>query len=179
MIVVSNTSPLTNLAAIGQFDLLQQQYEKVHIADGVWMELNFGGRPWPGSEEVAQAGWIERHTVRNQELVTALRRDLDRGEAETIALALQLESDLVLIDEQQGRHTAARHGLRTLGVVGILLEAKAAGQIELIRPQLDSLRHQAGFFLSENFYQEALILAEEISNKTAEGHGARNEKTRE
>ena len=36
MIVISNTSPLTNLAAIGQLGLLQQLYGRVHIAQAVW-----------------------------------------------------------------------------------------------------------------------------------------------
>lgn len=48
MIVVSNTSPLTNLAAIGQFDLFPQLYARLHIAEGVWNELNARGRRWPG-----------------------------------------------------------------------------------------------------------------------------------
>lgn len=39
MIVISNTSPLTNLAAIGQFHLLHLRYEKIHIAEGVWAEI--------------------------------------------------------------------------------------------------------------------------------------------
>ncbi len=81
MIVVSNTSPLTNLAAIGQFALFHQLYGRLHIAEGVWEELNARGQHWPGRDEVAAADWIERHTVQNQALVTALRRDLDRGEA--------------------------------------------------------------------------------------------------
>ena len=63
MIVVANTSPLTNLAAIGQFDLLRRPYGQVHIAQGVCQELNAGGRRWPGHDEVAQADWIERHVV--------------------------------------------------------------------------------------------------------------------
>lgn len=48
MIVVSNTSPLTNLAAISQFHLLQKLYGQIHMADGVWGELNARGRAWPG-----------------------------------------------------------------------------------------------------------------------------------
>ena len=78
MIVASNTSPLTNLAAIGQFDLLHQLYDSLHIPHGVWTELNSGDRRWPGRAEVAEASWIERHAVKNQALVVALRRDLDR-----------------------------------------------------------------------------------------------------
>lgn len=40
MIVISNTSPITNLAAIGHFDLLHKLYDTVYIAEGVWVELN-------------------------------------------------------------------------------------------------------------------------------------------
>ena len=60
MIVVSNTSPLTNLAAIGQFDLLHHLYARLYIAQGVWDELNAGSKRWPGRNEVATAAWIER-----------------------------------------------------------------------------------------------------------------------
>jgi len=74
MIVVSNTSPLTNLAAISQFDLLHKLYGVVHIAEGVWQELNAHGKRWPGSKEVEQAQWIRRHTVKDQDLVTAIQK---------------------------------------------------------------------------------------------------------
>lgn len=163
MIVVSNTSPLTNLAAIGQFALLQQLYGAVYVAEGVWAELNAGGKQWPGSNEVAQAGWIERRQVRNRALVTTLRRDLDQGEAETIVLALELNAELVLLDEREGRHAAQRLGLHVVGVVGILLEARAKGLIATMRPHLDALRQMAGFYLSEALYQHALTLASESS----------------
>ena len=48
MIVVSDTSVLINLAAIGQFDLLFRLYSSVHVAHGVLPELNGGGKPRPG-----------------------------------------------------------------------------------------------------------------------------------
>lgn len=161
MIVVSNTSPLTNLAAIGQVDLLSQLYGRLHIAEGVWEELDAQGEHWPGRDEVADADWIERHTVRSYALVTALLRDLDRGESETIALALELDADLVLLDEREGRHAAQRLELRVTGVVGLLLEAKSRGAVDAIRHHLDLLRHKAGFYLSEPVYQAALSLAGE------------------
>lgn len=161
MIVVCNTSPLTNLAAIGQFDLLRQLYAELHIAEAVWDELNAEGKHWPGRDDVAAAGWVKRHSVQNQDLVTALRRDLDRGEAESIALALELDAKLVLLDEQEGRHAAQRLGLNVVGVVGILLEAKTKGAIAQVRPQLDALRQTAGFYLSGSLYQFALTLASE------------------
>ncbi len=156
MIVVSNTSPLTNLAAIGRFELLRKLFGEIHIAHGVWEELNKGGRRHPGSREVENASWVHRRPVSDQTAVALLRRDLDLGESETLALALELRADLVLLDEQEGRHAAIRLGLRPLGALGILLKAKRQGEIEEIRSSLDSLRRQAGFFLGESLYRQIL-----------------------
>jgi len=94
-------------------------------------------------------------------LVTALRRDLGLGESESIALALELGADLILLDEKEGRHTAQRLGLRVIGVVGILLEAKTQGAIDKVGPSLDALRQTAGFYLSEQLYQSILALTNE------------------
>jgi predicted nucleic acid-binding protein len=96
MIVVSNTSPLTSLAAIGHFDLLRKVFGEIHIAHGVWQELNKGDQRHPGSHEVENASWIHRHEIESETVPTLLRRDLDLGEAETLALALELKADLVL-----------------------------------------------------------------------------------
>lgn len=134
---------------------------RLYIAQGVWDELNARGRRWPGRDQVAASDWIERCTAQNQALVTALRRDLDRGEAESIALALELGADLILLDEREGRHAAQRLGLRVVGVVGILLEAKSNGTIDAVGSHLRALRQAAGFYLSESLYQHTLILADE------------------
>ena len=99
--------------------------------------------------------------MQNQALVTALRRDLDRGEAETISLALELNADLILLDEREGRHAAQRLELRVVGVVGLLLEAKSRSAVVAVRPHLDALRHKAGFYLSDPVYHAAVSLAGE------------------
>ena len=161
MIVVSNTSPLTNLAKIQQFELLQKLYGQLHIATGVWEELNAFEKPWPGAQEVFDAAWITQHEVENQTLVTALKQDLDRGEAETIALALQLKADLVLLDEKSGRQHALRQGLSVGGVLGILIEAKHKQLIPTVKPELDKLVYEAGFFLKQNLYKKVLQLVSE------------------
>ncbi len=166
MIVVSDTSPLTNLAAIGQFEVLRRLYGELHIALGAWEELNAEGRRWPGCDEVANADWIQRRRVQNQTLVAALRRDFDKGEAESIALALELGVDIILLDEKEGRHAAQRFGLHVVGVVGVLLEAKAKRVIEGLQPHLDALRQTAGFYLGESVYQSALELAGEVADST-------------
>lgn len=160
-LVVSDTSPLTNLAAIGQFALLQKLYGSLLIAEAVWDELNAAGQHWPGRNEVAASTWIQRLAPKNRLLIAALRQDLDLGEAESIALALEQKADLILMDERDGRHKAMRLGLRPVGVVGVLLTAKARGHVVEVRPLLDALRQQAGFYLGDSLYREALRLAHE------------------
>ena len=161
MIIDSNTSPLTNLAAIEQFHLLQELYQHIFIPEPVWSELNANGIQWPGSHQTRRAPWIERVSVANRALVTALRRDLDQGEAEAIALALELHADLLLLDEREGRRIAEQLGLRVTGVVGLLIEAKTQAKLSQVKPMLDRLRHDAGFYISERVYTLALRLAQE------------------
>lgn len=161
MIVVSNTSPLTNLAAIGQFGLLHQLFGQILIPSAVWDELNAGGRHYPGRNEVVESEWIQQRQVQSETLSLAFQLELDRGEAEAITLALELHADLVLLDESEARASAVHMGLRVTGVIGILLAAKNQGAIASIRPQLDALLH-AGFYINNDLYQHALRLAKEV-----------------
>ncbi|MEZ5575063.1 MAG: DUF3368 domain-containing protein [Candidatus Competibacteraceae bacterium] len=154
MVTISNTSPLTNLAAIGQFDVLRALYGGLLIAEAVWAELNAGGHAWPGCHEVAGADWIARREV----TIASWSRpcgQLDPGEAETIALAVECQPCWVLMDEREGRRVARRFGLKIVGVVGVLIEAKARGLIAEVGPLLERLRQEAGFFLSDRVIQEA------------------------
>jgi len=109
------------------------------------------GAGQPGAEEVKEADWIMRHGVRNVPLVRALRQDLDEGEAETIALALELEADLLIMDERLGRDTDRYLGLDFTGLIGALIEAKHRGLIAQIKGYLDELRDIAGFHIGDAF----------------------------
>jgi predicted nucleic acid-binding protein len=139
---------LPNLAAIGQSDLLLQLCGRLHIAQAVWEELNAKGQNWPGRDEVATADWIERHTVQNQAVVTALRRDLNKGEGETIALALELGADLVLLEREternqlqaELRYLEAQQEMRRLtiepaAVQQMLMERKETLRSEDVKPR--------------------------------------------
>jgi len=154
VIVVSNTSPITNLAAIGQLDLLRQLYQQIVIPEAVYRELTASSSQHPGAI-VQTLNWIATQAVTNQALVTALRLELDEGEAEAIALAQELSADLVLIDERDGRAIAARFGLRVIGLLGVLVEAKHQTLIPAVRPLLDALI-RSGFHISQNLYSRVL-----------------------
>lgn len=52
MIIVSDTSPINNQAAINQLDLLRQLYGNVIIPEAVYRELTYPDFPVAGATEV-------------------------------------------------------------------------------------------------------------------------------
>jgi predicted nucleic acid-binding protein len=156
MKVVSNASPLVNLARIGQLRLLPLVFGHIVLPDAVWQEVVDDGRGQPGAEEIRRASWINRASVSNQPLVHSLRQDLDAGEAEAIVLAVEINADWLLMDERLGRETARHFGLTHVGLVGILGEAKQRGIVRELRPLLNQLRDVAGFRMSSELYNQVL-----------------------
>jgi predicted nucleic acid-binding protein len=156
MTIVSNASPLIALIRIGQLDLLRQLYSEIIIPEAVWHEVVVEGADQPGVEVVSSASWIVRRTVTNRPLVHGLQQELDAGEAEAIALAVEVDDALLLMDERLGRDTARHFGIRYTGLVGVLIEAKHKEFIQAIQPHLDALRNLAGFRVSEALYRRVL-----------------------
>lgn len=158
MIVVSDTSPLSSLAVVGHLSLLQQIYGKVIVPTAVATELAATGAEDVRVTDVLTLTWIETQQVANQTLVETLQneRQLDLGESEAIALALELNADELLIDERLGRREAKRLGLPIIGVLGVLLVAKHRGLIPAVKPVMDDLISQAGFRISDRLYADIL-----------------------
>ena len=163
MIVVSDTSPITNLAAVGYLDLLRALYDTIVIPQAVYQEMTRGGISIPGALEVQTLNWIETRQVANQSLVSLLQiqSKLDLGESEAIALAVELQADWLLIDEELRRTAAKDYGLRLVGVLGILIEAKTQGLIPQVKPILDDLIVKAEFWVSQSLYLRVLQVAGE------------------
>ena len=76
-----------------------------------------GGHP---GAEIEAFDWVEVRTATNLKLVHELEGQIHSGEAETIAIAIESAADWVLIDEKSGRAVAMQHGLKVIGLVGIL-----------------------------------------------------------
>ncbi len=85
-----------------------------------------------------------------------MRQELDAGEAEAIALTLETQAELLLMDERVGREVARHLGLRYTGLIGVLVEAKHKGVLSVVTPQLDELRNIAGFRISDALYVRVL-----------------------
>ena len=169
MIVISDTSPILSLTLIGQLDLLREIYGSIVIPEAVRQELMVTDHS--GTQEVAQADWISTHPTRTalrsgasvdpDVTLKLLQREVDRGEAEAIGLAVQLKADVLLIDERKARQLAQYLELNVVGLLDVLHEAKQRQLIPLIKPVLDDLLTHARFRLSRKLYQRALHAAGE------------------
>jgi predicted nucleic acid-binding protein len=161
MTVVSNTSPIVNLAAIGALDLLRKLYGTVLIPPAVYAEICSAPMDVPGAAVVRQRTWIQPAEFKPDALTLALSERLHPGEAEAIALASHLSADLLLLDERRARKTALRMRIPILGVLGCLIEAKRLGHVPSVKPLLQALKDTAGFHLADDLAASVLERAGE------------------
>lgn len=163
MIVISDTSVITNLVAIHHLHLLQQLYDRILIPEAVYRELADIDPPVPGTVEVQTLDWLEVFALRDRAIADQLQTQfqLDPGESEAIALALETNADLLLIDERRGRAEATRLGLRITGLLGMLVEAKQRSLIPSVKPSMDALIDTSAFRVSQPLYEQILQMVDE------------------
>ena len=158
MPVVSNTSPILNLALIERLSLMRTQFSTVFIPKGVLEELRVNEN-LPGSKKILDAldsRWLQVEEVKDSSMLRILKRELDAGEAETIALALEKRAKLVLLDESEARRMAKAAGLKVTGVLGILLLAYRQKQIPSLRTEMEFLREKAGFYIADHLFENLI-----------------------
>lgn len=158
MIIVSDTSPISNLLQIGEIELLRSTFSRVIIPDAVYLEIC---EVEASRIALSELEWIERLAVSDSALRDRLLQTLDPGEADAICLALELSADYLLIDESLGRSVARDMGIPITGLLGVLLRAKRDGHIAQIKPYIDRLVNEVGFRLSNALIADALYQANE------------------
>jgi predicted nucleic acid-binding protein len=161
LIVVSDTSPILNLARIRRLDLLPSLYVHVLIPPSVSLELTGIKDDISSLVEHALQSWLMVASPKDQELVNRLRSGLDAGEAEAIVLAVERGAHRLLIDERLGRRVAKTFGLHITGLLGVLAEAKRARLLEGVKPLLDQLITDARFWIAPDLYREVLTVLDE------------------
>ena len=127
----------------------RETFNHVIVPEAVWREVTSDDTSKAGVQELLEASWIERRSVEDVRLVHLLRRDLGPGESEAIVIAREIAADFILMDERLGRSTAQRLGLRCVGLVGFLIEAKRRGLIADASETANLLREKAGFWVSQ------------------------------
>ena len=163
MPAVSDTSPILGLSAIGLLELLKNQFETVFIPQAVLNELKVesGFRGTSHVDQALNESLRKVCEIQNKPLAQALSLELDKGESESIALAVDLGIQILVMDETMGRERARAMGLQTIGVLGVLLLAKKHKEIRSVCSAMELLRQEVGFFISEDLFEQVLQAAGE------------------
>ncbi len=151
--IVADTSPLSAFLRIRRADLLSALFPRIVIPGAVASELD-RGPSIVGTWRTAM-GFVEPRTIEPTPLLGLLQADLDPGEAEAIALAVQ-EKATLLIDEARGRALARRLAVNVIGSVGVCVLAKEQGLVATVRPLIEDLRVRGGLWLSDALLRDVL-----------------------
>jgi uncharacterized protein len=117
MIVVSDTSCISNLLLIDQLDLLQKIYKDIYIPPAVYEEilmLEKGGNDLSYFKS-REGIFVENNFIKKISL--APPKYIDQGEAQAIDLAIHIKAERLLIDERKGTDLAKRLGITTIGTI--------------------------------------------------------------
>ena len=160
LIVVSDTTPLSELAKIGRLDLLRDVYGKVIIPQEVFDEATAWNHPI--RSVITSANWIEIRNVTNSQSVISLyaSTSLGIGECAAIFLAEELNATRLLMDDLAARREAQSRNLPVIGTVGVILVAKDLGIIPAVKDLLDALIIH-GARIGQQLYRDVLNLAGE------------------
>jgi len=153
MVVVADSSPLRYLSVLGQQDLLPALFGEIWIPAAVLIELSASSTP-VGVRLFLEnpPGWLKVRDP-SEETVQTISAELDRGERAALALARELNADLVLLDDAAARSEATSLGFRITGTVGLLRLAAERGLINV--PAIVGQLRQSGFYLSDSLIRAA------------------------
>jgi predicted nucleic acid-binding protein len=143
-IIISDTSCLIALQKIGLLNILRELYGEIIITPEVNQEF---GKSLPS--------WIIIRIVQNMDKQSELEKILDKGEASSIALALEAKNTILIIDENKGRKIAKSLNLNIIGTIGVLLQAEKKGYVQDLIVTVLKLVN-SGFHLSDDIIDKIL-----------------------
>lgn len=143
-VIIADSSCLIALSNIGELQLLHQVYKQITITSEIESEF---GEPLPN--------WITVEEVTDKKKISILELELDKGESSAIALAIERENSLLVIDEKKGRRVAKKMGIKITGILGIVVKAKEIGLIEKVGPIIGKLE-KVDFRISASLKEKIL-----------------------
>lgn len=158
---MADASPLIAFARINQLPILRKTLGSIIIPESVAKECT-QEHSRPGAraiQEAIQHKVIHVHADPTTNQFIQLKTSLGEGESAAIALALELNSPL-LIDERLARMTAKQLHIKIIGTAGTLLLAKQNNLIPEVLPLIHQLK-KSGYFLADSLIQEIAKLARE------------------
>ena len=153
MIVVSDSGPLIALSRLGMVPILHELFGEILIPEEVRREVVERGKGKPGSDIIEKAEWVKVEEVEDLSVVI-LSQEIERGEAEAIILAKELNADLLLLDEKIPREIAKSLGLKVAGTVGLIYEALKRGIAQGDFEEIVLEMKRRGVWISEEIIEE-------------------------
>lgn len=157
MILVADASALIALATCDSLALLEIIYGNVIVPEAVVREVNAAGKPQSDRLHAYLQGKVRQVDMRGFIYLDAFA---DAGETEAMLLYKEVNADYLLIDDKRGRKVAKINQIRTVGSLGVLLQAKHAGLISQVKPLLEQIA-SSFIYMSESLIQIVLELAGE------------------
>jgi predicted nucleic acid-binding protein len=148
-IIISDTSCLILLDNIGELSILNKLFGNITTTSEVAIEFGRLLLPWIAFKEPS-----------NKNYQSIIEASLDKGEASAIALAIELDNCLLIIDDLKGRKFAHQLGLTIIGTIGVIVDAKLAGIIPSIKPILSKIK-STNFRITDQLELLILKLADE------------------
>ncbi len=153
MLVIADSSPLIVLTHVGHVEILPRLFGGVTAPPQVAEELASGNRPQVVRDFIAtKPAWLTiRQPARNDPIPL-----LHAGESAAIHLAKELNADLLLVDEVQGRKAAAERNIKLTGTIGVLELAATAKLLDL-KDAFDKVK-RTDFWISHKLLDARLEL---------------------
>jgi hypothetical protein len=155
-LIISNTTPLINFSSKERLDILYKLFGEIKIPPAVNTELLEKVKIFPKLQVALDNPNISVLKLKDEKISAFLNIDLHLGESESIALALENQAQLLLLDEIEGRRIAQYHKVKFIGTVGCLTLAKQKKIISEVKPVINDIIEKGNFWLSEKLYLDVL-----------------------
>lgn len=161
MIVVSDTTAISNFVRIKEIELLKKLYGQILLPNAVYKELLILEQFDININYILDQDWFEIIEVEKDDLYNELSIELDDGEVEAIALAIIQKADFLLIDEVKGRKIATEKSIPIIGTLGILIEARKHNLINSVKEKMDDLK-SIGFWINQKLYDRIIEIEKKL-----------------
>lgn len=163
MTVVADTSVLLNLCFLRQEAVLHTLFGDIHVPPQVAVEFQRLAKEDSRFQGLKLPAFIIEKAPLHLGHEWADSPVLHSGEVAALSLALEMRAELVLMDESEGRAVAKTLQLRTMGLLGVLLQARHKSLIPKLAPFLDQLQLEARFWMAPSLRAAVLAAAGELA----------------
>ena len=157
MILIADASALIALSVCNSLTVLDTLFGTVLVPEDVYHEVAAKDKPHSESLRNYLQGKVRQVDMRHFVFLDAYA---DAGETTAMLLYKELDADYLLIDDKRGRKVAAINQIKTIGSLGVLLQAKRTGLIASVAPLLAQI-DASPVFISRSLLETVLELAGE------------------